>query len=249
MLCYRQRDKEEEEEEEEEGEAMDNEAKKKKKDDDDNKNMTCNGTNNKRTECALCCKRDRWPKYQKKVVKDTLQALQKDEWVGPVFLKNDLRASWVHQSCALWAPEVFFDHDLERLRKLPEAIERAKKIACFKCKQRGAVIGCSVDECARSYHLICAHDDKCAFNTQKYALACPLHIKRLTMKNQIEWTNFALEELLFDDDDLGDDDDLVDDGDDIDDDIDQDGNNNLNSVKDSTNNANNTRKRQRIGGR
>ena len=146
--------------------------------------------------CFLCCKPNFVPKRPRKVVQDVLASLQKDEWLGPIFLPNDVHSKRVHQSCGLWCPEVYYDHEKERLRKLPDAIQRSKKIPCHKCKQKGAAIGCVVPECPRSYHLICAHDDKCAFNTSTYSLACPMHIKRLTSKNAIEWTNFALEELL-----------------------------------------------------
>ena len=149
-----------------------------------------------KSSCFLCCKPQWIPKRPRKVVRDVLSALEKDEWLGPIFLPNDTHSKRVHESCGLWCPEVYYDHDKERLRKLPDAIQRSKKITCHKCKQKGAAIGCVVPECPRSYHLICAHDDKCAFNTSTYSLACPMHIKRLTSKNAIEWTNFALEELL-----------------------------------------------------
>ena len=133
-----------------------------------------------KTLCFLCCKPNFVPKRPRKVVQDVLTSLQKDEWLGPIFLPNDVHSKRVHQSCGLWCPEVYYDHEKERLRKLPDAIQRSKKIPCHKCKQKGAAIGCVVPECPRSYHLICAHDDKCAFNTSTYSLACPMHIKRLS---------------------------------------------------------------------
>ena len=175
--------------------------------------ITTNNNNQEKLTCFLCCKPQFVPKRPRKVVQDVLASLEKDEWLGPIFLPHDINSKRVHQSCGLWCPEVYYDHEKERLRKLPDAIQRSKKIPCHKCKQKGAAIGCVVPECPRSYHLICAHDDKCAFNTSTYSLACPMHIKRLTSKNAIEWTNFALEELLHPKDDEGDEDALEGDAD------------------------------------
>ena len=93
-----------------------------------------------KSSCFLCCKPQWIPKRPRKVVRDVLSALEKDEWLGPIFLPNDTHSKRVHESCGLWCPEVYYDHDKERLRKLPDAIQRSKKITCHKCKQKGAAI-------------------------------------------------------------------------------------------------------------
>ena len=62
----------------------------------------------------------------------------------------------VHVSCALWAPEVFYEEAGRAWVSLPEAIGRGRQIKCAHCRQWGATIGCASRACQRSYHYHCA---------------------------------------------------------------------------------------------
>ena len=77
--------------------------------------LNTNNNNKEKLTCFLCCKPQFVPKRPRKVVQDVLASLEKDEWLGPIFLPHDINSKRVHQSCGLWCPEVYYDHEKERL--------------------------------------------------------------------------------------------------------------------------------------
>jgi SpoVK/Ycf46/Vps4 family AAA+-type ATPase len=81
---------------------------------------------------------------------------------------------YAHRLCALWCPEVFQGAD-GAYRRVAEAVKRARQIKCALCGKAGAATGCRVHSCPRSYHLPCARDAGCAFNGERFELACPEH--------------------------------------------------------------------------
>ena len=145
--------------------------------------------------CFLCPKEPR-NRRPKKVLKRCYDALDADEWVGPVLLDGkDTTPKHAHQACALWCPEVYFDARMERLRKLETAMKRAKQMPCAWCKLKGAAIGCGIEECPRSYHLTCAHEANCSFAQSEFMLACPRHVRRLaTERADARWQDVGVEE-------------------------------------------------------
>lgn len=145
--------------------------------------------------CFLCPKEPR-NRRPKKVLKRCYDALDADEWVGPVLLDGkDTTPKHAHQACALWCPEVYFDARMERLRKLETAMKRAKQMPCAWCKGKGAAIGCGIEECPRSYHLTCAHEANCSFAQSEFMLACPRHVRRLaTERADARWQDVGVEE-------------------------------------------------------
>eukprot|EP01083_Nonionella_stella_P197162 725036_1 len=58
---------------------------------------------------------------------------------------------WVHRQCAMWAPE------------------------------RGASIGCIVDNCKKSYHMVCAKEANCWMDWDMYNLLCSDHYMNRTL--------------------------------------------------------------------
>ena len=145
--------------------------------------------------CFLCPKEPR-NRRPKKVLKRCYDALDLDEWVGPVLLDGkDTTPKHAHQACALWCPEVYFDARMERLRKVETAMKRAKQMTCAWCKLKGAAIGCGIEECPRSYHLTCAHEANCSFAQSEFMLACPRHVRRLaTERADARWQDVGVEE-------------------------------------------------------
>ena len=145
--------------------------------------------------CEVCPshKRNSRPK---KVLKRCYDALDADEWIGPISLDGrDTKPRYAHQVCALWCPEIYFDARSEKLKRCAEAFKRAKQIACSWCKNRGAAIGCGIEECPRSYHLICAHEAGCAFSQGDFMMACPRHIRRLAQeRSDARWQDIGVED-------------------------------------------------------
>uniref|UniRef100_A0A1A8EVE3 PHD finger protein 11 n=1 Tax=Nothobranchius korthausae TaxID=1143690 RepID=A0A1A8EVE3_9TELE len=73
-----------------------------------------------------------------------------------------------HQNCLLFAsglactsdkPEFddLFGFPVEEVKK---EVKRGRKLSCFRCKKRGAVSGCDVKRCQKSFHFPCAVEDE-----------------------------------------------------------------------------------------
>ena len=149
--------------------------------------------------CALCSTTKRNPR-PKKVLKKCYDALDADVVLGPLLLDDRGGARgpvYCHQACALWCPEVYFDARTEKLRKLAEALRRARRIPCARCKGKGAAIGCAVEACPRSYHFACAHADGCAFVQGEFMLACPRHARRMASERaDARWQDAGVEDAV-----------------------------------------------------
>ena len=132
-------------------------------------------------------------------MKKCYDALDADVVLGPLLLDDRGGARgpvYCHQACALWCPEVYFDARTEKLRKLAEALRRARRIPCARCKGKGAAIGCAVEACPRSYHFACAHADGCAFVQGEFMLACPRHARRMASERaDARWQDAGVEDL------------------------------------------------------
>ena len=145
--------------------------------------------------CGLCptARRNGRPR---KSLRRCYDALDADERLPPTLMeRRDAVPTALHQACALWCPEVYFDAATERLRNVREAVTRARRLRCHRCGERGAAVGCAIDSCPRSYHLVCAHEDGCAFAVGEFALACPRHVGRLARERpDARWAEVGVEE-------------------------------------------------------
>lgn len=53
---------------------------------------------------------------------------------------------------------------------------RASKLKCVYCKQKGAAIGCCKVQCRRSYHFNCGLNNSCSYEYHKYTSFCKNHV-------------------------------------------------------------------------
>ncbi|WZY83842.1 hypothetical protein YC2023_030226 [Brassica napus] len=74
--------------------------------------------------------------------------------LGPINDRYGISGTWVHQHCAVWSPEVYFA-GVGRLKNIRAALCRGRSLKCTRCERPGATIGCRVDRCPRTYHLVC----------------------------------------------------------------------------------------------
>ena len=76
-------------------------------------------------------------------------------------LKATVDGRWVHVSCALWIPEIYFKDPESRsaVAGLSDICEERFKLVCSLCKLRkGACVQCCRGQCASSFHVTCAQD-------------------------------------------------------------------------------------------
>ena len=97
--------------------------------------------------------------------------------LGPIRDRQGVARIWVHQQCAVWSPEVHFlvtsslslgtlqlntsvlsfqvyFAGLGCLKNIRAALSRGKALKCIRCGRPGATIGCRVDRCPKTYHLV-----------------------------------------------------------------------------------------------
>ena len=89
--------------------------------------------------------------------------------------RNGIASTWVHDSCVMWCPEVYFDQRKQRLKNVTSALKRGAYIKCNHCGLKGATVGCTLPQCPKSYHLVCAHAAGCRFNAEAFTVLCPDH--------------------------------------------------------------------------
>lgn len=77
-------------------------------------------------------------------------------------------------ACA--APQVHQSEDGTLLRVL-EAVRRGRQLACTYCGRRGASLGCRVERCKTSMHVLCAQQAGATFYVN-HCVACQRHARR-----------------------------------------------------------------------
>ena len=97
-------------------------------------------------------------------------------FAGPFLPDRDgIASTWVHDSCVMWCPEVYFDQRKQRLKNVTSALKRGSYIKCNHCGLKGATVGCTLPQCPKSYHLACAHAAGSRFNAEAFTVLCPDH--------------------------------------------------------------------------
>uniref|UniRef100_A0A453CIH4 PHD-type domain-containing protein n=1 Tax=Aegilops tauschii subsp. strangulata TaxID=200361 RepID=A0A453CIH4_AEGTS len=80
----------------------------------------------------------------------------------------------VHEKCAEWAPEAYFEGDM--IKKLESELARSSKMKCGICGLKGAALGCLFKSCRKSYHLPCARGvSGCRWDEGEFVMLCPTH--------------------------------------------------------------------------
>ena len=112
--------------------------------------------------------------------------------LGP-FSKGKMRKSvYVHEVCAMWEPEAYHKPDTDELCNAISAYHRSRQLTCSVCGEKGASVGCYLQECTRVYHYCCFYaapppsldhpenDGPCFRHDEYCAAFCPAHSARAT---------------------------------------------------------------------
>ena len=74
--------------------------------------------------------------------------------------RNGAKKISVHIECLEWTPEIYYDEERNCWENVRSALARASKLKCSHrgCGLTGAALGCSVENCAHTFHYRCARD-------------------------------------------------------------------------------------------
>ncbi|KAK1410138.1 hypothetical protein QVD17_36672 [Tagetes erecta] len=87
---------------------------------------------------------------------------------------NFSKLTYVHEKCTDWAPQIYFQNGF--IRNLESEVARANKLKCSNCGKKGAVLGCYMKSCQKTYHVPCAYDiPECRWDCVDFLLLCPKH--------------------------------------------------------------------------
>ena len=105
------------------------------------------------------------------------------EKLGPVYgpikiSKKSGKTVWVHELCAIWTPEVYLDVR-NKFQNMKKAIKRCSPINCSFCAEKGAGLGCFVQDCPSSYHYLCAKEAGCLLISGRFIQFCPDHMQEV----------------------------------------------------------------------
>ena len=128
----------------------------------------------KEVYCQFCTKSSKEEFYLKKC----------GPFYGP--FKDGDKQKFVHENCALWAPNVFLD-PAGKLKTVTKEIRRAMTIECSYCGEMGAPTCCIGNGCQKQYHYLCAVNGGCYLDWQKYLLYCPSHLQDLSKKYDLTY--------------------------------------------------------------
>jgi len=95
--------------------------------------------------------------------------------MGPYRLPSTTRLIFIHEICALWAPEVYCDKNGGTMRNVLQAYRRGLHMRCSSCGSLGATVGCNVSSCSKVFHFFCLQCGRCAFVQASYAAWCNRH--------------------------------------------------------------------------
>ncbi|KAK1440833.1 hypothetical protein QVD17_06665 [Tagetes erecta] len=88
---------------------------------------------------------------------------------------NFSKVTYVHEKCTEWAPQIYFQKGT--IKNLESEVARASKLKCTSCGKKGAVLGCYVKSCQKTYHVPCAYDiPDSRWDCIDFLLLCPTHV-------------------------------------------------------------------------
>jgi hypothetical protein len=109
----------------------------------------------------------------------------------------DCHFVWVHYTCAIWIPEVYFEERNGNINiKGVETIDKKRfKIMCEICQtsRTGACVKCAEEECTLNYHPECARKagvymEQRYIDRMQYFIYCNMH-KPIKVSRVIESKN------------------------------------------------------------
>jgi hypothetical protein len=112
---------------------------------------------------------------------------------GPFYgpFKDGDKQNFVHEYCALWAPNVHLD-SAGKLKRVNNEIKRARVLDCTYCGESGAPTCCNGKSCKKQYHYLCAVNEECFLDWDKYLIYCRRDMG--SMKNTYDLTEEQLKQ-------------------------------------------------------
>ena len=92
--------------------------------------------------------------------------------LGPFTSSSGRSDVHVHEVCATWAPEVYWQRKTKQLANLYKAFIRGRRLSCCACGERGATVGCCIESCMEVYRYVCLATAGCSVRMSTYMAFC-----------------------------------------------------------------------------
>uniref|UniRef100_A0A4W5MIP7 PHD-type domain-containing protein n=1 Tax=Hucho hucho TaxID=62062 RepID=A0A4W5MIP7_9TELE len=110
---------------------------------------------------------------------------------GPLSTKGSVTA---HQNCLLYSSGIICQNSPEfddlfgfSVEDVLNELKRGNRLICYRCKKKGATVGCEVKRCKKSYHYPCALQDGAQniddHREEKFTLYCQKHYLEIAATN------------------------------------------------------------------
>ncbi|XP_041699802.1 uncharacterized protein LOC121536529 isoform X4 [Coregonus clupeaformis] len=127
----------------------------------------------KKVQCVLC------------------QTSEENPTTGPLSTKGSVTA---HENCLLYSSGIICQNSPEfddlfgfSEEDVLKEIKRGNRLICYRCKKKGATVGCEVKRCKKSYHYPCAVRDGAQnvddHREEKFTLYCQKHHPEMAATN------------------------------------------------------------------
>ncbi|KAM9449262.1 uncharacterized protein ACWYII_013820 isoform 3-T3 [Salvelinus alpinus] len=128
----------------------------------------------KKVQCVLC------------------QTSEENRTTGPLSTKGSVTA---HQNCLLYSSGIICQNSPEfddlfgfSVEDVLIELKRGNRLICYRCKRKGATVGCEVKRCKKSYHYPCAVRDGAQnfddHREEKFTLYCQKHNLEIAATNE-----------------------------------------------------------------
>ncbi|XP_031655924.1 uncharacterized protein LOC109870287 isoform X2 [Oncorhynchus kisutch] len=117
---------------------------------------------------------------------------EENRTTGPLSTKGSITA---HQNCLLYSSGIICQNSPEfdnlfgfSVEDVLNELKRGNRLYCYRCKKKGATVGCEVKRCKKSYHYPCAVRDGAQnvddHTEEKFTLYCLKHNLAIAATNE-----------------------------------------------------------------
>ncbi|XP_052349173.1 bromodomain and PHD finger-containing protein 3-like isoform X2 [Oncorhynchus keta] len=117
---------------------------------------------------------------------------EENRTTGPLSTKGSITA---HQNCLLYSSGIICQNSPEfddlfgfSVEDVLNELKRGNRLICYRCKKKGATVGCEVKRCKKSYHYPCAVRDGAQnvddHTEEKFTLYCLKHNLPIAATNE-----------------------------------------------------------------
>ncbi|XP_071003459.1 PHD finger protein 11-like isoform X2 [Oncorhynchus clarkii lewisi] len=117
---------------------------------------------------------------------------EENRTTGPLSTKGSITA---HQNCLLYSSGIICQNSPEfddlfgfSVEDVLNELKRGNRLICYRCKKKGATVGCEVKRCKKSYHYPCAVRDGAQnvddHTEEKFTLYCLKHNLAIAATNE-----------------------------------------------------------------